>query len=395
MSGMGLVEGFEIRDADLHIVPSSAVMGYVFGLNASPLVEMVDELRVEIGELDEMMSRLETRTGMLIPGDLVEPLAPLSAFYTSAETGSVGLLGSVLVMQLDDAPAFATRIGRLAEELNAFADEALEEPRRAAGIGVRVRRSDHPEGIAYTLQVPGLPIPAEPTILVGERFVTLALWPAGAHVANNQAHGRGDAGLLSNPRIARDLAAPGPRTAIEFYDGPALMDRGYPVASMALTALGNAVRSPDDVTRGPSRAIPSYAELAASARATTAVTWVDGDDLRTRSVHDASQTVMITQIAPLFANMQVMVLPMMVGILLPALDRARSNAQLLQDGTQLKMIHVAATTYATMHDDKFPDSFEPLLEEGTLIPEIAREPARERGRWSRRLLPEARRAADV
>jgi len=369
MSGMGLADGFAIRDQDLHILPSTAVMGYVFGLDASPLSGMLDSMRAEIGELDEALSQLEARTGMSIPGDLVEPLAPLCAFYTSAETGSVGLLGSVLVMQLDDAPAFANRVGRLADELNRYAREALEEPRRRAGIGVRVRRTDHPQGIAYTFQVPGLPIPAEPTLMVGERFATLALWPAGAHVANNQAHGRGDAGLLANPRIARDLAAPGPRTAIEFYDGPALMDRGYPVASMVLTALANGVRSPEDVSRGPSRAIPSYAELASSARASTAVTWVDGDDLRTRSVNDASQTVMLTQVAPLFANMQVMVLPMMVGILLPALDRARSNAELLKDGTQLKMIHVAATTYATMHNDRFPDSFEPLLEDGTIVPE--------------------------
>lgn len=371
MEGMGMAPGFEIRDEDLAIVPSSAVMGYVFGLNPEPIVGFMDTLRADMPKFADAVSDLERRCGFAIPADLVEPLAPLCAFYTSPDTGSSGLLGGVLVLELDDAGALADRVARLAREFNAFTAEALTEPGERFGIGVRVRRADHPQGAAFTFEVPGLPIPVEPTLMIGERFAAVGLWPAGATVALDQAHGRGDHGLLANQRIAGDIAAPGPRTLIEFYDGPAVMDRGYTVASMLLTSLANSVRSPEDIARGASRPIPSYRELADGARASVSVTWIDGEDLRTRSVMDPSMTVMLTQVAPLVANMQaVVVLPMIVGIMLPALDRAKSNANALMDTTQLKQLHTAAVVYATDNNDRFPDSFDSLLEDGSIVPEM-------------------------
>jgi len=48
------------------------------------------------------------------------------------------------------------------------------------------------------------------------------------------------------------------------------------------------------------------------------------------------------------------IIALLIGILLPALQRAKRNANALRDGTQLKQIHLAMTTYATSNGDRYP-----------------------------------------
>jgi len=48
------------------------------------------------------------------------------------------------------------------------------------------------------------------------------------------------------------------------------------------------------------------------------------------------------------------IIALLIGILLPALQRAKKNANALKDGTQLKQIHLAMTTYATSNGDRYP-----------------------------------------
>ena len=48
------------------------------------------------------------------------------------------------------------------------------------------------------------------------------------------------------------------------------------------------------------------------------------------------------------------IIALLVGLLLPALAKARAHAKLLKDGTQIKQIHEAWTIYAGSHDDVFP-----------------------------------------
>jgi len=48
------------------------------------------------------------------------------------------------------------------------------------------------------------------------------------------------------------------------------------------------------------------------------------------------------------------IIALLIGILLPALQRAKRNAGALKDGAQLKQIHLALTTYATSNNDRFP-----------------------------------------
>ncbi len=48
------------------------------------------------------------------------------------------------------------------------------------------------------------------------------------------------------------------------------------------------------------------------------------------------------------------IIALLIGILLPALQRAKRNANSLKDGTQLKQIHTALVTFATGNRDAFP-----------------------------------------
>ena len=48
------------------------------------------------------------------------------------------------------------------------------------------------------------------------------------------------------------------------------------------------------------------------------------------------------------------IIALLIGILLPALQRARRNAGALRDGAQLKQIHTAMVTWATSNSGRFP-----------------------------------------
>lgn len=48
------------------------------------------------------------------------------------------------------------------------------------------------------------------------------------------------------------------------------------------------------------------------------------------------------------------IIALLIGILLPALQRAKKNANAIRDATQLKQIHTAMVTYATSSGDKYP-----------------------------------------
>jgi prepilin-type N-terminal cleavage/methylation domain-containing protein len=48
------------------------------------------------------------------------------------------------------------------------------------------------------------------------------------------------------------------------------------------------------------------------------------------------------------------IIALLIGILLPALQRAKRNANALKDGTQQKQIHTALVTFATGNNDNFP-----------------------------------------
>ena len=48
------------------------------------------------------------------------------------------------------------------------------------------------------------------------------------------------------------------------------------------------------------------------------------------------------------------IIALLIGILLPALGRARRNAQILKDSTQLKQIHTGLAVWATNNRDRYP-----------------------------------------
>ena len=76
------------------------------------------------------------------------------------------------------------------------------------------------------------------------------------------------------------------------------------------------------------------------------------------------------------AATMLLVIPMMAGMLLPALDRAKEKANRINSVSNLKQIALAARLYANDHGDKFPpaatwcDNLQPLI----LAPKVFRRP---------------------
>jgi prepilin-type processing-associated H-X9-DG protein len=62
--------------------------------------------------------------------------------------------------------------------------------------------------------------------------------------------------------------------------------------------------------------------------------------------------------------------PLMVSILLPSLARAREQARRTVGAANLKNIGMACHMYAADHQDKFPDDFQTLIDEGLLDPKL-------------------------
>ncbi len=361
-----------LADSDLRAIPADATAALLGRHDWSKTWEWLVSLIEVSPEGAEMLAMFTERTGVDLGRDVVGALGTVTGAYTSESSGGGGMLSAVGLVSVKDRSRLVTACDRLC----ATANQAIDDVEDGPGDYVRLRRWTM-GGIDYIgLRFDGLPIPIELTGAITDRWLIAGFTPQAVAAAIDQAAGRGDAGISANPAFTRALPIPLDRvSALEFIDSPRQLRAGYGLTSLLMSAINNGVRIPGSGGESPASILPPFRALAADAKPMLQVATIEGDDLVIHWRLDRSALVNMTGAVGAYSPGAFLAWPALsAGILLPALGRARSNAQVLKDSTQLRQIHTAMVMYATEHRDRYPDSVDELVEGGFLDPVLLESP---------------------
>lgn len=371
LSRLGMNPEHTFSEDDFAIIPMDATIVSAFPFELGFILDFVDAAIEEAGERDPFVE-INKQLGFDVRGDVLENVGPRMFYYQSDTTGGGGFLSAVLITELHDPARLAKTHGELVERLNGMAAQ------EARGY-IRIRPWELDGQTIFSLATPGLPVPFEPSwTIAGDRLV-IATSPVGISGAVRQLS---SSGMSINDNsdfreaILKHLPEGGAASAT-FSDTARFARQGYSGTNLLLSGLANAVRSPSDPSREPGILMPEFSKFAAGIHPMGAVEYWEGDDYVSVMRMDGSSIVgvseMLGQIGGL--NGVVALTAMQAGVAMPALGKARLNAQTIKSASQVRGLVQASILYSSDNENRIPESYDVLIDEGFITWEMLQSPA--------------------
>ena len=372
-----LISERTLTAAELAMIPADATVANVShvklnGLDdfVSAMIESVPEDQRDGMTADDMFQMIEEEIGLNPKTDVIDHLGETLGYYLSDTTGGGGLASAVMFMEV------ANEAG-LNNTLAEWVGKANQLGQQEANGYVRFRTREVNGQKMTTLSFPGLPVPLEISYQVEDGYLWIGATPQ-ALTGALQYKSSGSKGLMDNQNFVDGLGGGGIDGAmgVSFLDTPRLMDTGYGMATLGMSALTNALMSPTDESRSPGLILPTYMELMDGARASVSKTWIDGNDMRVHAQMDRSMLVNLVgglgNVSATYIGASVAALG--AGIVMPALGKAREAAKGAQSSAQLRQAFMAAATYAQANDGKMPESADALIEANMMTEQLLTSP---------------------
>lgn len=331
-----------ISAADLQHIPSDALFAAGWSIDAARVLELVESLvaKFDPGALDDFSGGLDSIEGALgidVQQDLIGALGTTWTLYNGAGDGLIS--GLTLTVSVRDPGSLKRTLGQMEPALQS----ALARDRDAPKL---VRRNMEGTDV-WSLQFQGMPVPFEPSwCLAGDQLV-VTLFPQGmapflkklTHVPlvdetaysrfANQFSGAGEAKLL----------------AFGYTDTRRQFELAYPWAQMMLTmiqGMSDEMELPpelDNAVRGGLRGIslPSARSIYPHLRPAISAFRQTGSGFELES----SQTLPMLDVT--------VAAPVLVGMLLPAVQQVREAARQAESMNNLKQLALAAHWHESIH----------------------------------------------
>jgi hypothetical protein len=246
----------------LAMIPADSGHASVSRMGYAWVNKLIDKVKDKSDDVARAVNQFKAMTGVDFQDEVIASLGDVSGYYTSESTGGGGIGSSVVMISLKDREKFSGAVTKLSQFINAMGRE------HARGY-VRVTPGANRDGVAwYSLQFPGVPVPLELSMAMTDKWLLVAPTPQALTVALNQARGKGDAGLQSNPVFASAFPKDAPFAAVSFTDTTKTLGEGYTFLTMVGSAVTNMVRSPSDPARDPGMIVPLFNDLKKGARPT-------------------------------------------------------------------------------------------------------------------------------
>lgn len=282
------------------------------------------------------------------------------AVYDAPSNGGLLFSGIVLVNQVRDEKAIDGCLARLVEMLTPLAETARIR------LTVREMQADG-RTVRYVL-VGGLPVPVAPAWGFANGRVVFGLFPQTVATALKQVDpkSRGPS-LLDHPefkRVRPRLAAQ--LTGVTYYDSRFFEHTLYPLLHLVYTAAASmGAGGPAEFDLG---AFPTFPDRIARVRNAVGGYSFDKDGALYTGYGDTPATFFVS------GNANVATTALAVSILLPSLSRARELAKRQVSMANLRGIGMACHIYANANADKFPASFDLLIDQGMISREMLHSP---------------------
>ncbi len=353
---------------DLRAIPSDAVRLYAKPASFKTLSDMIDTIEQETGE--DILGKTNRELGIDLRGDVLDNMGPRQVLYMSDSTGGGGLLSSIALLDVRDPARLARAHARFVARFN----EEMEDQARGY---LRIHASKRHGSEVFTLMTPGLPVPLELSWAIAEGRLVVALSPVSLDAALAQLKSGKDS-ILESASFQTAVLSRMPEqgaSSVTFADTPRLARRGYGIVNLLLSGLANGLRSPESPDRVASPLMPPFGDFNENVRPFGMIAYWEGDDYMVDAEADRSILVNMAAGAASVADMQgVAIAAIGGGVMLPALGKARESAKQVKAATQVRAVIQGAVVYMGNHDDQMPASYDVLIEEGYVTPEMYTSP---------------------
>jgi hypothetical protein len=292
MRDLGVLPMEGLTAADLKAIPADATMANIQSFDMGATLDVVLDIAApflaEQG-VEDPIAMLEGMTGVNLKSDLLDHVGSHMGSYFSDSTGGGGLMSMVLFVEANDAAQLEAGLMRISGLINgALAQEA-------EGY-VEIRSIERSGKTCHTLTFPGLPIPFEPTLVMGANNLFIGLTPQAALVGALQETGSMPS-LLDNTQFSGNFDGNYENLyGVSFFRKDAFIREGYGITSLICSSLSNGVRSKMDPTRDAGLIMPTFPELMKDVRPTVSLTRMNAaGDIVTNMEGDPSFLVSMTR----------------------------------------------------------------------------------------------------
>ena len=350
-----LAAGEPLTAADLDAIPEDSTFAAAVRLDLEKVLDFAMQVSTQAGERDveQGMAELERMLNVKLREDLLGPLGDRWQIYGSPSEAGIVPLGVVAVTSVDDHAALASAHAKLLAFVNA---QLAAEPAFGRRANPRIVQFEHAGHAVHFFDARRDDMWVAPAWCLTEKELIVSLFPQGikaylSRSAETRSLGQSDA-------VAAEFGSTGGPTALAYVDTKRVFELIYPAIPMVAQAmLGQMARQGIDLDMS---FIPSAPSISRHLRPSVAtVRRTPGGILL-----ESRQTLPGGSIGP--------VLPLAIGLGMPAVSSSRQAARRAQSMNNMKQIALSMFNYEAMHGH-FPPAYvadkdgKPLLSWRVLI----------------------------
>lgn len=309
-------------------------------------------------QFDGIVAQANQAIGLDLQKDLFASLGDEWVYYTDPAITGNGAMGTVLVNRLRDSVKAEESLKKVEKFINGFAAQQLKD---SGGVTIAFREGKIGDQKVHYL---GLPL-ISPAWAIADGNLYVALYPevaaAGAGVLANH-----ESAILENQDFMGLYHRLGEHQAssFQFLDLPRLAPGTYQPWLMLshLSGVGDLFGVP-----APLGILPPLNKLMPNLSPAGQMGWSDPDGYHFTSLAPFPGAEMFASNPMQLSAAQA---PLLISVLLPALNRARESAQQVKSAANLKNIGLGAIIYANNHNNQFPRDLGTLAKETDLTASI-------------------------
>ncbi|HET6248933.1 MAG TPA: DUF3352 domain-containing protein [Tepidisphaeraceae bacterium] len=317
-----------------------------------------------VAEFDQALGQANQAVGFDIRKDLLANLGDEWAFYSDPTVAGNGIVSLTIVNHLKDPAAVEANLTKLEDFANRSIAEEMKKEKDAPTIAVRRLKWGG-------IEVHYLPLPlVAPSWAITNGNLYFSFYPETTVAAARRTPGK-DKSITDSPAFAALMKKLGdhPTSSFQFADLPRLVPETYSswqVISHA-TGIGDLFGVP-----APLQILPPLPYLMSTLSASGQIEWTDAAGAHVRGITPFPGADVLASDPTSMSAAQV---PLMVSILLPALNKVRGEALKAKSASNLKNIAAGAITYANTHNGKYPKDMGELFESSGMTIDVFVNPA--------------------
>lgn len=358
-----LVSVKALSDDLLAAIPQTVTMAGAGRLDLAALYDLlhhtVKDVNADVaGQFDAFMQGIATDSDVDIRKDLLASLGDEWAYFADPTIGGRGIASLTIVNHLKDPEKFEHSQAKIED----YAIRAIEQ-QTGAQLPVHIAFQTT-EINGMTIHYLAIPL-ISPSWVVHDGNLYVALFPQVAAGAARHAseHGKSIRDNEKFAEIEKRLGQDQPAT-FEFMDLPQTAPDAYGAWLMVSRIPGIA-----DLfgIKSPPMLMPELPKLMAHLSPAGSVGWADAQGFHMKSIQPFPGSEMIASDPAITA---LYIEPSLISVMLPALNRAREQANRVKSASNLRQMGQAAFLYANANGGKFPADLATMYKQEDLSPSV-------------------------